>query len=221
MSGRVIRVRGNAMKLLLADRHRLVLEGLRAVLETARDVEVVGETHHGSQVLPLVKRLQPELVALDLGMTEADGASCLELLKAHYPSVKVIVLGTSDPDSEEAALKSGAHGYFAKTLCLDDLPAAIRQVAEGAEYRAFGVQTGESTSPALDAKGLTSRELAILRAAARGLSNRAIGAELWVTEQTVKFHLTNIYRKLNVGNRTEATRAALRWGVVDSSENQR
>jgi DNA-binding NarL/FixJ family response regulator len=210
------------MKLLLADRHRLVLEGLRAVLETARDIEIVGETHRGSQVLPLVNRLQPELVVLDLGMTEADGSSCLELLQARHPVVKVIVLGTSsDPDSEQVALKSGANGYLAKTLGLDDLPSAIRQVAEGADYRAFGLQTSDATSPALEAKGLTSREMAILRAAARGLSNRAIGAELWVTEQTVKFHLTNIYRKLNVGNRTEATRAALRLGVIDPSEDER
>jgi two-component system response regulator DevR len=210
------------MKLLLADRHRLVLEGLRAVLETVQDIEIVGETHRGSQILPLINRLQPEMVVLDLGMTEADGTSCLELLQARHPDVKVIVLGTSsDPDSGQAALESGADGYFAKTLGLDDLPAAIREVAEGTEYRAFGLPTTDTTSPALEAKGLTSREIVILRAAARGLSNRAIGTELWVTEQTVKFHLTNIYRKLNVGNRTEATRAALRMGVVDPSEDER
>jgi DNA-binding NarL/FixJ family response regulator len=113
----------------------------------------------------------------------------------------------SDPEHIAMALARGASGYIVKTINPRDLPSALRQAVEGSVYHAIGLPEVTEESEAR-AAGLTEREVAILKAVARGLSNQAIGKELWVTEQTVKFHLTNIYRKLGVANRTEAARYA-------------
>ena len=118
---------------------------------------------------------------------------------------------SDDADRMRAALKRGASAYIVKTVNPLDLPAALRQVVQPTIY--FGLPP-EQDDPAATA-GLTDRETAMLRALARGLSNAAISKEFWVTEQTVKFHLTNIYRKLGVKNRTEATRYAYQHGLAD------
>src|SRR5207237_10255875 len=112
-------------------------------------------------------------------------------------------------------LKRGANAYIVKSVNPVDLPAALRQAVEGTVFTAIGL-TGDSGEAAAKEAGLTERELVILRAVARGLSNEAIAKELWVAEQTVKFHLTNIYRKLGVANRTEAHRSAYQNGLVES-----
>jgi NarL family two-component system response regulator LiaR len=204
------------LKVLLADDHRLMLAGIRRALEAAEDIEIVGEAHSGSQVLPLVSRTNPDVVLLDLRMPEMDGLACLELIRKRHAEVKVVVLSVfSDSEHIETALKRGACGYIVKTVNPIDLPSAIRQVVEGAVYHALGLPEVDESASAR-AAGLTDREIAILKAVARGLSNQSIGKELWVTEQTVKFHLTNIYRKLGVANRTEAARYAYQNGLVES-----
>ena len=204
------------LKVLLADDHRLMLAGIRRALEAADDIEIVGEAYSGSQVLPLVSRTNPDVVLLDLRMPEMDGLACLELIRKRHPEVKVVVLSVfSDSEHIETALKRGACGYIVKSVNPIDLPSAIRQVMEGAVYHALGLPEVDESASAR-AAGLTEREIAILKAVARGLSNQAIGKELWVTEQTVKFHLTNIYRKLGVANRTEAARYAYQNGLVES-----
>jgi DNA-binding NarL/FixJ family response regulator len=204
------------MKVLIADDHRLMVEGIRHALEPAEDIEVVGEASVGSQVLPLVRRLSPDVVLLDMRMPQMDGLLCLDGIRKHCPKVKVIVLSVfSDPEHIQAAFRHGASGYIVKSVNPVDLPSAIRQAVEGTVFHAIGVP--ESSDAAIGkASGLTERELGILKAVARGLSNSAIGKELWVTEQTVKFHLTNIYRKLDLANRTEAARYAYEHGLVDS-----
>jgi len=149
-------------------------------------------------------------------MPQMDGLTCLDQLGKNCPDVKVIVLSVfSDPERIQAAFKHGASGYIVKSVNPIDLPSAIRQVMEGAVYHALGLPEVDESASAR-AAGLTEREIAILKAVARGLSNQAIGKELWVTEQTVKFHLTNIYRKLGVANRTEAARYAYQNGLVES-----
>jgi len=120
-----------------------------------------------------------------------------------------------EPEHIEAALKRGASGYIVKSVNPLDLPAALRQAFEGTVYHALGIPE-EAEPSRTRGTGLTERELGILKAVARGLSNQAIGKELWVTEQTVKFHLTNIYRKLGVANRTEAARYAYQHALVES-----
>jgi DNA-binding NarL/FixJ family response regulator len=203
------------MRVLIADDHRLIVEGIKRALEEADDFEVVGEASSGSQVLPLVGRTNPDIVLLDLRMPGADGLTCLAQIKKRYPEIKVVVLSVSTDESViQTVLMRGASAYIVKSINPIDLPSALRQAVEGTMYSAIGLpEPGES---AAKAAGLTEREAAILSALARGLSNEAIGKELWVAEQTVKFHLTNIYRKLGVSNRTEAARLAYQNGLVDS-----
>jgi len=203
------------MRVLIADDHRLIVEGIKRALEDADDFEVVGEASSGSQVLPMVGRTSPDIVLLDLRMPGADGLTCLAQIKKRYPDIKVVVLSVSTDESViQTVLMRGASAYIVKSINPIDLPSALRQAVEGTMYSAIGLpEPGES---AAKAAGLTEREAAILSALARGLSNEAIGKELWVAEQTVKFHLTNIYRKLGVSNRTEAARLAYQNGLVDS-----
>jgi DNA-binding NarL/FixJ family response regulator len=203
------------MKVLVADDHRLMVEGIRRALEGAEDIEVVGEASTGSQVLPLVRRLHPDVVLLDMRMPQMDGLTCLDQLRKNCPDVKVIVLSVfSDPERIQAAFKHGASGYIVKSVNPIDLPSAIRQAVEGTVFHAVGLPEVDERSLG-KAAGLTERELSILKAVAQGLSNAAIGKELWVTEQTVKFHLNNLYRKLGVENRASAVRWAFENAVVD------
>jgi DNA-binding NarL/FixJ family response regulator len=203
------------MRVLVADDHKLILEGIKRALDEADDFEVVGECSSGSQVLPMVNRTNPDLVLLDLRMPGADGLTCLAQIRKRHPDVKVVILSVStDENVIQTVLKRGASAYIVKSINPIDLPSALRQAVEGTVYNAIGLPAA-SDSPAR-AAGLTDRETAILSALARGLSNEAIGKELWVAEQTVKFHLTNIYRKLGVSNRTEAARLAYQNGLVES-----
>jgi DNA-binding NarL/FixJ family response regulator len=207
---------GNAaMKVLIADDHRLIVEGIRRALEGIEDIEVVGEANKGSQVLPLVRRLKPDVVLLDMRMPDVDGLQCLDQIKKSCPDVKAIMLSVfCDAERIQAAFRHGAVGYIVKSVNPVDLPSAIRQAVEGTVFHAFGTPETETSNGI--AGDLTERELVILKAVARGLSNSQIGKELWVTEQTVKFHLTNIYRKLRLANRTEAARFAFQHGLTES-----
>ena len=201
------------MRVLIADDHRLVLEGVRAVLAESEGIEVVATATSGSEVLPLIGRTHPDVVLLDIRMPEFDGLSCLDQIRVRFPNVKVVILSAfSDHDHIDAALRRGASGYVVKSVNPVDLASALRQSLEG---RVFHTATGpEDTS--LSQIGLTARESEILKAVARGLSNQAIGKEFWVTEQTVKYHLTNVYRKLGVTNRAEAVRFAYEHGLAEN-----
>jgi DNA-binding NarL/FixJ family response regulator len=203
------------MNVLIADDHPLFLAGVRDLLSREEGFEVIGEARYGPEILPLVSRLHPDLLLLDLRMPGLDGLACLERVRARHPKLKVVVLSMcSEPEQIQAAFKRGACGYVLKSIDANDLTSAIRQAVDGTAYHAFGLPAlDEDTSARL--AGLTEREIEIVKAVARGLSSQAIGKELWVTEQTVKFHLTNIYRKLNVANRTEAARWAFSQGFVE------
>jgi DNA-binding NarL/FixJ family response regulator len=204
------------MKVLVADDHRLMLDAVRRALESADGFDVVGEAVNGSQVVPLVRRTNPDVVLLDLRMPQLDGLACIDAIKKSWPDIKVIVLSAfSEPERMQAAFNRGANGYIVKNVNPADLPAALRQALEGTVYHP--VTAGEGAEEdAAKAHGLTERETSILKAVGRGLSNQAIAKEFWVTEQTVKFHLTNVYRKLGLANRTEAARYAYQRGMVDS-----
>ena len=203
------------VKVLIADDHRLIVEGVRRALEEDGGFEIVGEAANGSQVLPLVSQTQPDVVVLDLHMPQVDGLICLDQIRKRFPDTKVVILSVStDEQLIESVLKRGASAYIVKSVNPIDLPAALRQAVDRTVYHAIGLP--DETESAAKGAGLTDRETAILKAVVRGLSNEAIAKELWVTEQTVKFHLTNIYRKLGVANRTEAARVAYKLGLVES-----
>jgi DNA-binding NarL/FixJ family response regulator len=207
------------VRVLIADDHRLMVEGTKQALQRAGGFEVVGEAVNGVQVLPLVRRLKPDLVLLDLRMPQMDGLTCLSKIRKEFPDVKVAMLSVSqDPELIQTALKRGANAYIVKTIDPDDLAGALRQALDGNVFTTAGVTEDPAERAAKDA-GLTERELGIVRAVARGLSNEAISKELWVAEQTVKFHLTNIYRKLGVSNRTEAARYAFEHGLAEQDDS--
>src|SRR3954447_3472191 len=204
-----------SLKVVIADDHKITLDGVRRTLESVDDIDVIGTASSASQVLPLVKRTAPDIVLLDIRMPGIDGITCLELLRKNHPDVKVVMLSAySERDQVQTALSRGASAYIAKTVNPADLPSALRQVIEGTVYHAIGV-VDERGQHDLDAD-LTERELTVLQALARGLSNKAIGHEFWVTEQTIKFHLGNIYRKLGVQNRTAAVHYAHQHGLVEN-----
>jgi DNA-binding NarL/FixJ family response regulator len=186
--------------------------------------DIVGSASSGLQVEPLVSRTRPDLVVLDIEMPGLDGLSCLALLREHHPQVRVVVLsGNDERENIEKALRGGAVAFVNKSIAPPDLPAVLRQAIAGTLHfaapslpRATVAQASRETrfAEARRKTGLTERELEILEAVARGLSNREVGAELFLSDQTVKFHLQKIYRKLRVKNRTEATRLAHRLELV-------
>jgi DNA-binding NarL/FixJ family response regulator len=204
------------MRVVIADDHRLMLDGVRRALEADGGFEIVGETLDGAEVLAIVARTHPDLVVLDVRMPRMDGLACLDEIVRRFPKIKVVMLSAStSPDLIAAALRRGASAYLAKSVEPADLPSTLRQVLEGNVWS--GSETSaEKDSTSANALGLTERESTIVQALARGLSNDEIAKELWVTPQTVKFHLTNIYRKLGAKNRTQATRIAQQHGLVDS-----
>ncbi len=206
------------LKVLVADDHELMVEAVRLALSEAQDdFEIVATTTRGQQVLPLTARHQPDVVLLDLRMPGMDGLTCLELLRQRHPEVKTIVLsGVDEANVIRSAFARGAVAFIRKHVEPRDLPSALRQAANGTVAQpVFGGP--EQTEPSsVDAAGLSERELSILSALGEGMSNKQIAQHFWLAEQTVKFHLTNIYRKLNVATRTEAVNAAYRRGLLET-----
>jgi len=202
------------VKVLLADDHRLIVEAVRSVLEAEGDFDVVGHADSGNQVLPLVSRTNPDVVLLDIHMPVMDGLKCLDLIRERHPSVRVVMLSALDePETIAAALNRGAAAFIAKQIDPRDLASAVRQVVEKSVYHA-PVQAPLPSAALTEGNGLTASEQRVLDALARGLTNKEIAADLWLTEQTVKFHLTRIYRRLGVANRTEAVRCAYQNRLV-------
>ena len=201
------------LKILMADDHRLMLHAIRLALEGDEDIEIVGEADSGPKVLPLVGQTDPDLVLLDIRMPGMDGLTVLERLRARYPQVRVAMLSAvEDPSVMQAAFNRGASAFIVKHIDPRDLPAAIRQAIEGTIFQPLGLLEG--VDPAQEAD-LSKREVTILQALQSGRSNKQIAKELFLAEQTVKFHLTNIYRKLGVNSRTEAVRYAYEHGLAE------
>jgi DNA-binding NarL/FixJ family response regulator len=203
------------LKVLAVDDHRLMLDAIRAVLGREDDISLVAEADAGDKVVPLVGQTGPDVVLLDVRMPGMDGLAVLEQLRERYPSVAVVMLsGIDDPALVRAALERGAAAFVLKHVDPRDLAAAVRQVVGGAIFRPLDLlpQGGRGTT---DDAGLSKRELSILEALQSGSSNAAIAKELFLAEQTVKFHLTNIYRKLSVSSRTEAVRRAYERGILE------
>jgi two-component system response regulator DegU len=206
------------LRVLLADDHPLMIAGIRGALESQSDIEIVGEATSGAQVLPLIAAANPNLVLLDVRMPELDGLSCLRRIRERYPDVRVVMLSvSSDREQVAQALAEGASAYIVKSIDTADLPSAIRQTVSGAFFCVGDLgttQAGQNGNG--NGAGLSEREVEILQAVTRGLSNRAIAKELWLSDQTVKFHLHNIYRKLDVSNRTEAAKFAFEHGLAEA-----
>jgi NarL family two-component system response regulator LiaR len=207
---------------VVLDQHPIWLEAVQAILERI-DVDVVGKTTSGDEMVDLIDRFRPDVLvtSIELDDENLDGIAYLRVARERQPSLKPIMLSAYD-DSEHihAALEAGAVAYVVKTAHPDDFAAAIRQSFEHSVFMAGTQVAAQPTGTPdvdTDARGLTRRELEILRLVAEGHSNAQLAKMLWVTEQTVKFHLSNIYRKLDVANRTEASRWAQVQGLLPSA----
>ncbi len=203
-------------RVLIADDHPLILTGIRRTLERSDDVEVVGEASTGPQVLAMVERRRPDVLLLDLHMPGTCGADCLETIRQRWPEVKTLVLSAAeDRATIDSALNAGASAYIVKSVQPADLLSIIRQVVSGIVFHAASRRTLASV-PADDADepALTGREHTVLSAIASGKTTATISGELWVSEHTIKFHLTNIYRKIGVSNRAGAVRYAVEHGLA-------
>lgn len=193
------------IRIVLADDHALVLEGLRALLSAEPDLRVVATATDGERLLEAVRRFTPDVVAMDLQMPFMDGLTCLHHIRAQNLPVRVLVISAfSDAASLRGAVEGGADGFALKTDPPEMTLAAIRQVAAGHMVFPEAVRRWLVRKPAHDPNVLTDREEAVLALAAEGKSNAQIGAELSLSENTVKFHLRNLFSKLGVTNRTEA-----------------
>jgi DNA-binding NarL/FixJ family response regulator len=204
------------LRVLLADDHPLMIAAVRSALEGEKDFEITGEANTGSQVMPLISRALPDVVLMDLRLPEVDGLTCLERIREKYPNVKVVFFSAVDERSQiSRALAGGACAYVLKSIDPGDLAAVIRQSVAGSFFCVTGLEEA-AVRPNQNEAGLSEREIEILSGVARGLSNRSIAKELWLSDQTVKFHLHNIYRKLEVGNRTEAAKYAFDHGLAEA-----
>ena len=199
-----------SLKVLIADDHPLMLQGIRRALEASEDIDVVGEARCGEELLALAERRKPDLVLLDVHMPGLNGLECVAALKERWPEIKAVVISASEDRSTiDSALLAGASAYILKSVSPIDIPSVLRQAATGAVYHVPSVPAPREQDPAVPTgPELTPRETTILRAVADGRTTKSISQDLWLSEHTVKFHLTNIYRKLGVSNRSAAVRYA-------------
>jgi DNA-binding NarL/FixJ family response regulator len=204
------------IRLLIADDHPVVRDGLRAMLATQPDLELVGEATTGTQAVERARALRPDVVLMDLQMPGLDGPAAIATLRQQAPEIRVLVLTTYGTDADiTRAVDAGATGYLLKDAPREQLFAAIRAAAKGEAVLSPSVATrvlGRMRAPAQEA--LSARELEILGAVARGLSNKQIGRRLYVSEATVKTHLLRIFGKLGVDDRTAAVTVALERGII-------
>jgi DNA-binding NarL/FixJ family response regulator len=210
---------GQPLKVLIADDHPLMIAGVRRALERSDDIEIAGEAHSGPELMRLVERRRPQVVLTDLRMPGTNGADCIEQIRTTWPDVRVVVLSAcEDRPSIDAALNAGASAFVVKSINATDIAAVVRQAASGSVFHATSAPAPRSDDSSEESSlpELTEREQAILEAVACGKTTAVISRELWVSEHTVKFHLTNIYRKLGVANRAGAVRYALQNGLVAS-----
>jgi two-component system, NarL family, response regulator LiaR len=205
--------------ILIADDHPVVRQGLRTFLDLQSDLSVVGEAETGAEAVTKVQELLPEVVLMDLVMPDLDGIEAARRIRDLSPSTKVIVL-TSYAEDEKIfpAIKAGAAGYLLKDVEPAELAEGIRRVHRGEALlhpRIAARVMREITDEKADGEVLTARELDVLRALAKGLSNKAIAEELVVSEKTVKTHVSNILAKLHLADRTQAALYAVRERLVE------
>ncbi len=209
-------------RIMLVDDHAIVRQGLRSILERERDMRVVAEASTAAETLAVIGRTQAEIVVLDLKLSPSSDTEGLELcaaLTASHPQVRVLVFTTFlDDQLVLRAIRAGARGYVVKDVDTSGLIRAIRDVSRGEsafDARSAAAMVRGLNAPATeDARKLTPRERQVVQLLARGLSNRDIGVQLYISETTAKFHVGNILRKLGVSRRAEAVYEASKMGVI-------
>jgi len=208
----------DGIRILVADDHPMLREGLIAVLSTQPDFDIIGEAADGAEVVRLAEALRPDVILLDLEMPDVDGVAALEGLRDAVSAARAIVFTAYDTDERILrSLRAGARGYLLKGASRQEIFDAVRTVHAGGSLLEPGVTTrllahvregGEQAEP------LTPRELEVLALISEGLHNSEIAGRLFVTERTVKFHVSSILAKLGADNRTEAVALAARRGLI-------
>ncbi len=213
------------IKVLIADDHTIVREGVRMILAKERDIEVVGEAGDGRQALDLVDRLRPEVIIMDLSMPEMGGIEATKHVKERHPAVNVLALTMHEDESYVfQLLRAGASGYVLKRAAAQDLVQAVRAAARGeaflypsitrkvVEDYLKRVEQGEERERY---DGLTEREREVLTLIAQGLTNQQIAQKLFISIKTVQTHRAHILEKLGLHDRTELVRYAIRKGLIE------
>ena len=205
------------IRILLADDHPVVRDGLAAMLATQPDFEVVGEAGTGAEAVTEAARLRPDVVLMDLEMPALDGIEAIRLLRAADPKAQVVVLTAFDTDERiVGALQAGAQGYLLKGAPRGEIFAAIRTVSAGGALIPPVVASKllRQVRAAEQPDALTAREKEVLGLVASGLANQEIAARLFISERTVKFHVSSLLAKLGAKNRTQAVRVARERGAL-------
>lgn len=206
------------IRVLVVDDHPVVRGGIEALLGTAGDLQVVGSAGDGLEALELVTALRPDVVLMDLRMPGLDGASATERIRREHPAVHVLVLTTYETDADIVrAVEAGATGYLLKDTPLTELAEAVRAAARGETVLAPPVAArlmARLRAPAQET--LTPRELEVLGAVARGATNAEIGRELFMSEATVKTHVSRLLTKLEAHNRVQVAIVAHDAGLLDA-----
>ncbi|WP_410982421.1 response regulator [Bacillus cereus] len=209
------------IKLLLVEDHHIVRRGLVFFLKTKEEFEIIGEAENGEDALALVQKEKPDVVLMDVSMPKMDGIEATKRLKQYDATIKILMLSSfSEQDYVLPALEAGADGYQLKEVQPDQLVASIIAVYQGNANFHPKVTPALLRRPAAQEKKqdslfmLTKREKEVLREIAKGRSNKEIAAELHITEQTVKTHVSNVLAKLEVDDRTQAALYAVKNGVV-------
>lgn len=210
------------MKVLICDDQALIRDGLEMLLRLERDIEVVGQAQDGAEAVELVAKYQPDLVLMDLKMPGMNGIEATRQIRTHHPAVKVLVLTTYDDDEWVFdAIRAGASGYLLKDTPRTDVLKAVRGTVEGKSFvdpavtgKLLGQVAGQQTQPStLITDKLTERETDVLRLLAQGLTNANIAARLYLSEGTVRNHVSAILSKLDVADRTQAAVMAIQYGI--------
>lgn len=212
--------------ILLADDHTIVRAGIRQLLESARDLQVIAEAGDGEEAQTLIEQHKPDVAVLDIQMPKASGIEVTRWVRSHFHEVGVLILTAYDDDPYVmAVLQAGANGYVLKTAKADELIQAVRDVHEGKSALDPNITRKLMSnifkiSENKPVESLTDRELDVLRLAAKGFTNKAIGVQLGISDRTVQGHLAHIFAKLQANSRTEAVMRAVSLGWVSQDAGQ-
>jgi two-component system NarL family response regulator len=220
-------VDGEVIRVLIADDQALFRRGLYVVLGTEDGIEVVAEAENGEEAIDKARELAPDVVLMDVRMPKVNGIESARTIRAEVPTTKILMLTVSDEEDDlYEAIKAGANGYLLKEISVEEVAEAIRAVVQGQslispsmaskllnEFNALVKRAEEKQQ--FPAPALTAREVEVLRLVAKGMSNREIADELYISENTVKNHVRNILEKLHLHNRMEAVIYAVRERLLD------
>ncbi len=212
------------IRVLIADDHHVVRRGLLFFLKTQKDIEVVGEAKNGHEAVSLAESIQPDIILMDLVMPELDGIQATKRIKAKFPKIEILMLTSfSDRDHVVPAMEAGAAGYQLKDIEPDELVLSIRRIMRGENTlhpeatTTLEMDRQEAQNAPHSLNPLTPREQDVLAELTKGKSNREIASSLFVTEKTIKTHISNIFTKLQVQDRTQAALYAVKHGLTEGS----